>query len=161
MYLFGKKRIYYTLKLVSFERQHVLADAQIRPSKFVDIAIFGLRLAIGSIFIAAGFLKFDPSVVPYLQQMALPPELQYLYALQEFVPGILVIAGILTRISASILSAVMLGVIFYIDRLSTFVEPNGAAFAVILFAASLVLITTGPGKISISHLAKKIPRFLQ
>ena len=138
-----------------------MADAQIHPSKFVDIAIFGLRLAIGAIFIAAGLLKFDPNVVPYLQQMGLPTELQYLYALQEFVPGILVTVGVLTRISASILSAVMLGVIFYIDRLSTFVEPNGAALAVILLAALLVLITTGPGKISISHLVKKIPRFLQ
>ena len=138
-----------------------MADAEIRTSKFVDIAIFGLRLAIGAIFIAAGFIKFDPSVVPYLQQMGLPTELQYLYALQEFVPGILVIAGVLTRISASVLSAVMLGVIFYIDRLSTFVEPNGAALAVILLAVSLVLITTGSGKISISHLVKKVPRFLQ
>ena len=138
-----------------------MADAQIRPSKFVDIAIFGLRLAIGAIFVAAGLLKFDPSVVPYLQQMGLPTELQYLYALQEFVPGILVTVGVLTRISASVLSAVMLGVIFYIDRLSSFVEPNGAALAVILLAALLVLITTGPGKISISHLVKKIPRFLQ
>lgn len=136
-----------------------MVDAEIRPNKFVDIAIFGLRLAIGAIFIAASFFKFDPSVVPYLQQMGLPTELQYLYALQEFVPGILVTVGVLTRISASVLSAVMLGVIFYIDRLSTFVEPNGAALAVILLAASLVLITTGPGKISISHLIKKIPRF--
>lgn len=138
-----------------------MADAQIRPNKFVDIAICGLRLAIGAIFIAAGFIKFDPSVVPYLQQMGLPTELQYLFALEEFVPGILIIVGVLTRISASILSAVMLGVIFYIDRLSTFVEPNGASLAVILLAASLVLITTGPGKISISYLVKKIPRFLQ
>ena len=88
-------------------------------------------------------------------------ELAKIQALTKFVPGILVIAGVLTRISASILSAVMLGVIFYIDRLSTFVEPNGAALAVILLAALLVLITTGPGKISISHLVKKIPRFLQ
>ena len=138
-----------------------MADAQIRPSKFIDIAIFGLRLAIGAIFIAAGYIKFDPSVVPYLQQMGLPTGLQYLYALQEFVPGILVTVGVLTRISASVLSAVMLGVIFYINKLSSFVEPNGAALAVILLAASLVLITSGPGKISISHLVKKIPRFIQ
>jgi len=138
-----------------------LADAQIRSSKFVDIAIFGLRLTIGAIFIAAGSIKFDPSIVPYLQQMGLPTDLQYLFALEEVIPGILVTVGVLTRISASVLSAVMLGVIFYIDKLSTFVEPNGAALAVILLAASLVLITTGPGKISVSHLAKKIPRFLQ
>ena len=138
-----------------------MVDTEIRPSKFVDTAIFGLRLAIGAIFIAAGFIKFDPSVVPYLQQMGLPTELQYLYALQEFVPGILITVGVLTRISASVLSAVMLGVIFYINKLSSFIEPNGAALAVILLAASLVLITIGPGKISISHLVKKIPRFLQ
>ena len=138
-----------------------MADAEIRQNKFVDIAIFGLRLAIGAIFVATGFIKFDPSVVPYLQQMGLPTELQYLYALQEFVPGILVTVGVLTRISASVLSAVMLGVIFYINKLSSFVEPNGAALAVILLATSLVLITIGPGKISISHLVKKIPRFLQ
>lgn len=138
-----------------------MVDAEIRPGKFVDIAIFGLRLTIGAIFITAGFIKFDPSVVAYLQQMGLPTELQYLFALQEFVPGILVTVGILTRISASVLSAVMLGVIFYINKLSSFVEPNGAALAVILLAASLVLITIGPGKISISHLVKKIPRFLQ
>lgn len=141
--------------------QHTLADAEIRQNKFIDISIFGLRSAIGSIFIAAGFIKFDPNVVPYLQQMGLPTELQYLYALQEFVPGILVTVGVMTRISASILSAVMVGVIFYINKLSSFVEPNGAALAVILLASSLVLITTGPGKISISHLVKKIPRFLQ
>lgn len=141
--------------------QHTLADTEIRQNKFIDISIFGLRAAIGSIFIAAGFIKFDPNVVPYLQQMGLPTELQYLYALQEFVPGILVMVGVMTRISASILSAVMVGVIFYINKLSSFVEPNGAALAVILLASSLVLITTGPGKISISYLVKKIPRFLQ
>jgi putative oxidoreductase len=55
----------------------------------------------------------------------------------------------------------MLGVIFYINKASQFIGPNGAALPVILLAASLVIITIGPGRISISHLVKKIPRFLQ
>ena len=138
-----------------------MVSAEIRQSKFHDMSHFGLRLAIGAIFIAVGFAKFDPSYVTYLPQMGLPTELQYLFALEEFVPGILITVGILTRISASVLSLVMLGVIFYVYKASQFIGPNGAELPVILLAASLVIITIGPGRISISHLVKKIPRFLQ
>lgn len=138
-----------------------LADAEIRPSKIHHVSLFGIRLAAGTIFIAVGFIKFDPSFATFLPQMGLPTELQYLYALEEFVPGIMIIIGVLTRISASILSLVMLGVIFYIDKASKFIGPDGAALPVILLAVLLFLITTGPGRISISHLVKKIPRFLQ
>jgi putative oxidoreductase len=138
-----------------------LADAEIRQSKFHDISHFGLRLAVGAIFITAGYLKFDPGFAAFLPQMGVPVQLQYLYALEEFVPGILIIAGVLTRISALVLSLVMLGVIFYIDKASQFIGPNGYELPVLLLAASLVIITIGPGKISVSHLVKKIPRFLQ
>ncbi|MBI3640351.1 MAG: DoxX family protein [Thaumarchaeota archaeon] len=138
-----------------------MAGAEIRPSKFHDISHFGLRLTIGVIFIAVGFIKFDPSFTSYLPQMGLPTQLQYLFALEEFIPGILIIVGVLTRISASVTSLVMLGVIFYIYKASKFIGPDGAELPVILLAASLVIITIGPGRISISHLVKKIPRFLQ
>ena len=118
-------------------------------------------MVIGTIFIAAGFVKFDPSFATYLPQMSLPTQLQYFFALQEVIPGILITAGVLTRISASVLSLVMLGVIFYIDKASKFTGPDGVELPVLLLAVSLVIITIGPGRISISHLAKKIPRFLQ
>jgi len=87
--------------------------------------------------------------------------LQHLFALEEFIPGILIIVGVLTRISALVLSLVMLGVIFYIDKASQLLGPNGVELPLILLAASLVIITIGPGRISVSHLVKKIPRFLQ
>lgn len=138
-----------------------MVDAEIRSNKFHDISHFGLRLTIGVIFITAGFIKFDPSFASYLPPMGLPIHLQYLFAIEEFVPGILIIAGVLTRISASVTSLVMLGVIFYIYKASKFIGPDGAELPVILLAGSLVIITIGPGKISISHLVKKIPRFLQ
>ena len=138
-----------------------MVSAEIRQSKFHDMSHFGLRLAIGAIFIAVGFAKFDPSFVTYLPPMGLPTGLQYLFALEEFVPGILITVGVLTRISASVLSLVMLGVIFYVYKASQLLSPNGAELPLILFAASLVIITIGPGRISISHLVKKIPRFLQ
>ena len=118
-------------------------------------------MAIGAIFIAVGYAKFDPSFAAYLPQFGLPVQLQHLFALEEFIPGILIIVGVLTRISASVLSFVMLGVIFYIDKASQFIGPNGFELPVILLAVSIVIITIGPGRISISHLVKKIPRFLQ
>ena len=138
-----------------------MADAEIRQSMLHDISHFGLRLAIGAIFIVAGFAKFDPGFATYLPQMGLPTEMRYLFALEEFVPGILITVGVLTRISASVLSLVMLGVIFYINKASHFIGPDGVAYQVTLLAVSLVIITIGPGRISISHLVKKIPRFLQ
>ncbi len=138
-----------------------MTDSEIRPNKFHNITLFGLRLTIGVIFISAGYIKFDPSFAAYLPQMGLPTDLRYLFAVKEFVPGILVTIGILTRISASVLSAVMLGVIFYVYKASQFIGPNGAELPVILLASLLVIITSGPGKISVSHKVKKIPRFLQ
>jgi len=137
-----------------------MTDSEIRYRKIHDVAFFGLRLAVGSIFIIAGSFKLDASVIPYLQQMGLPVELQYLYAFEEIIPGILLIAGVLSRISGVVLSLVMLGVIFYINKLSQFVGPNGIETPVMLLASSLVLIATGPGKISASHAIRRIPRFL-
>ena len=138
-----------------------MTDAEIRQSKFHDISHFGLRLAIGVIFIAVGYAKFDASFAAYLPQFGLPVQLQHLFALEEFIPGIFIIVGVLTRISALVLSLVMLGVIFYIDKASQLLGPNGVELPLILLAASLVIITIGPGRISVSHLVKKIPRFLQ
>jgi putative oxidoreductase len=136
-------------------------SAEIRQSRFHDISHFGLRLAIGTIFITAGYAKFDPGFNTYLLQMALPTDLRILFALEEFVPGILLIAGVLTRISALVLSLVMLGVIFYVYKASQFTGTNGVEYPILLLAGSIIIITIGPGKISVSNLIKKIPRFLQ
>lgn len=138
-----------------------MTGAEICQSKFHDISHFGLRLAIGTIFIVAGFAKFDPGFAAYLPQMGLPTKMQYIFALGEFVPGILIIVGVLTRISAVVLSLIMIGVIFYIDKASQFIGPNGFEFPMLILASSIVLITIGPGKISLSHLVKKLPQFLQ
>ncbi len=115
------------------------------------MSFFGLRLAIGATFIVVGLLKFDPSFATYLPQMNLPAELQYLFGLEEVIPGILLIAGVLSRISASVLCLVMLGVIFYIDKVSSFLGQNGVELPVILLASSLVIIAVGPGRISLAY----------
>jgi len=46
--------------------------------------------------------------------MGLPPELQMPIALAEFIGGVLLIVGVLTRVTASIFSIILVGAIFHI-----------------------------------------------
>ena len=78
-----------------------------------DAAQMGMRTAIGVIFIVHGFGKFgNPGFGGWISSMGIPAEMQIPIALAEFIPGILLVIGVLTRISASLISIVMLGAIF-------------------------------------------------
>ena len=92
--------------------------------------------------------------------MGIPAEMQIPIALAEFVPGILLLIGVLTRISGALLSIVMLGAIFLVKGASSLDGDKGYEFDLILLAASLVVIVAGPGRVSISHAIKKLPRWL-
>ncbi len=136
-------------------------NAELSQNKLHDIANMGLRASIGVIFIVHGFGKFgNPGFGGWISSMGIPAEMQIPIALAEFIPGILLLIGVLTRISASLLSIVMLGAIFLVKGATDLTGERGYEFDLILLAACLVLIVAGPGKVSISHAAKKIPRFL-
>jgi len=136
-------------------------NAALSTSKLHDITHMGLRASIGVIFIVHGFGKFgNPGFGGWIASMGIPVEMQIPIALAEFVPGILLLIGVLTRISGVILSIVMLGAIFLVKGASSLTGEGGYELDLILLAASLVVIVSGPGKVSVSHLVKKIPRFL-
>ncbi len=136
-------------------------NAQLSQNRLHDITNMGLRASIGVIFIVHGFGKFgNPGFGGWISSMGIPAEMQIPIALAEFIPGILLLIGVLTRISASLLSIVMLGAIFLVKGATDLTGERGYEFDLILLAACLVLIVAGPGKVSISHAAKKIPRFL-
>ena len=139
-----------------------MAEAKFRENKLIDIAFWGLRAAVGVIFIVAGSGKFDPGFVGFLTgPLGLPAEMQIPIALAETIAGILLIVGVLSRLSASLLSIIMMGAIFYVKQASNLTGDGGYRIDLILLAACLVIIAAGPGRVSISHIAKKIPRFLQ
>ena len=136
-------------------------NAQLSQNRLHDIVNMGLRASIGVIFIVHGFGKFgNPGFGGWISTLGIPAEMQIPIALAEFVPGILLLIGVLTRISASLLSIVMLGAIFLVKGATSLTGDRGYEFDLILLAACLVLIVAGPGKVSISHATKKIPRFL-
>ena len=136
-------------------------NAELSKNKLHDVAHMGLRASIGVIFIVHGFGKFgNPGFGGWIASMGIPAEMQIPIALAEFVPGILLLIGVLTRISGAILSIVMLGAIFLVKGASSLTGDGGYELDLILLAASLVIIVSGPGKVSISHLIGKLPRSL-
>jgi len=140
----------------------LLTEAVFRENKLHDIAHMGIRAAIGVIFILHGTGKFNPGFVGFLTgPLGLPAEMQIPIALAESVSGTLLIIGVLTRISSSILSIVMLGAIFYVKQATSLTGERGYEIDLILLAGCLATIVSGPGKVSVSHIARKIPRFLQ
>jgi len=138
-----------------------MTEAKFRESKLHDITHFGIRAAIGVIFIVQGSGKFDPGFAGFLANNGLPVELQIPLALAETIGGILLIIGVLSRISSSILSIIILGAIFHVKGASNLTGEGGYAIDLLILAGVLLIIVAGPGRVSISHVAKKIPRPLQ
>ena len=138
----------------------LLTEAVFRENKLHDIAHMGIRAVVGVIFILHGTGKFNPGFVGFLTDIGLPAEMQIPIALAETIPGILLIIGILSRISSSLLSIIMLGAIFYVKGASSITGDGGIEFELILLASNLVIIVAGPGRISAAHAIKKLPRVL-
>jgi len=137
-----------------------MTEAKFRENKLFDIAFMGLRTAIGVIFIVEGSGKFDPGFAGFLINIGVPVELQIPIALAETIGGIVLIIGVLSRISSSILSIIILGAIFHVNGASNLTGQGGYALDLMILAGVLLIIVAGPGRVSISHVAKKIPRFL-
>lgn len=137
-------------------------EATLKENKLHDITHWGIRAAIGTIFIVHSLKKFDPSWQDWLMQIGMPPELQLPIALAEFIGGICLVVGVLTRVSASIFSVILLGAIFHVRwENGFFVSQGGWEWDLVMVAGLLSIIVAGSGRVSISHLVKRIPRFLQ
>ncbi len=138
-----------------------MTEASIHQTKLNDITNWGIRSVIGIIFIVHGSGKLNPGFEGFLTgQLGFPPEMQIPIALAEMIPGILLIVGIFTRISASMLTIVMLGAILYVKKVTSLTGEGGVEFELILLAGSLVIVAAGPGRASLAHIIKKLPRCL-
>ena len=134
--------------------------SEIRDNKLNDIVFMGLRSTIGVIFIVHGLSKFGPGFESFLPMFGLPVEMQIPIALAELISGILLVTGVLSRISASLISIIMLGAIFHVKGAESLTGDKGVELELILLATCLVIMIVGPARISLSHVIKKLPRYL-
>ncbi len=137
-----------------------MTTSEIKEKILNDVVFIGLRSAIGVIFIVHGIGKFNPGFADFLSNIGLPPEMQIPIALAELVPGILLVFGVLSRLSASLLCIIMLGAIFHVKGAQSLTGDGGIELELILLASLLVIMIAGPGSFSLSHIIKKLPRCL-
>ena len=135
-----------------------MTGAELRDGILHDATNLGVRVTVGVIFIAHSLGKFDPGFGSFLGSKGIPEALAYTVALGELVPGILLIVGVLTRASSAVLAAIMLGAIFVIKGAGSLTGDGGVEFDLILLAAALLVMVAGPGRLSVSHIVKRIPR---
>ena len=138
-----------------------MADASLRTRRLHDLSHFGLRIVVGVMFIVHSIGKFDNGATGFFSSIGLPPEMALLIGLLELIGGILLIVGVLTRIAGSLLAIEMLVIMVYLKKLQSFSGKNGLELELLAFVILLTVIVLGPGRISISHIVKKIPRFVQ
>lgn len=83
----------------------------------------------------------------FFGNIGLPPEMALLIGLLEFIGGLVLVLGILTRISSILLIGDMVGAILLVKMQRGFV--GGAELDLLLLAGCAALLIAGPGRISI------------
>jgi putative oxidoreductase len=125
----------------------------------VDVSLLVLRLAAGSIFFAHGAQKVlgvwgGPGLSETVRQMELGP-LGYLVAFGEFLGGIGLIFGFLTRFSAAALIVIMVGAIVMVHGKNGFLLQNGGyEYNLALIALLLPIFLMGPGRLAVIRFLK-------
>lgn len=126
-----------------------------------DTGLLVLRLAVAAVFITHGAGDvFDAGVsnnVENYRDAGIPaPEVSAYYtAYLQLAGGVLLAFGALSRPLAAGFVVAMAGALIYVhpnDPLVIQPDGSGYGFALIMGAASLALLLTGPGRLSADHL---------
>lgn len=124
----------------------------------IDLALTLIRVVTGVIFIAHGgqklFVYGLEGVSGGFAQMGVPaPQLMGPFiAFVEFLGGIALVLGLLTRLASAGLAATMVGAIFLVHIGAGFFNPNGVEFPLSLLASTIALVITGAGRYSADSL---------
>lgn len=115
-----------------------------------------IRILAGIVFIVAGLPKLVNISVNqgYFGSLGLPAELVIPIALLEVIGGLLLIVGVLTRITAAIFIIEMIGATIVVLLSQSFaggplLKQAAIITSSLLMAISISLLLTGPGRISI------------
>jgi putative oxidoreductase len=128
-------------------------------SRYEAYAPLVLRIVAGIIFIAHGAQKLFgafgghgiSATAQFFEQIGIFPATFWavVVGLIEFLGGLALLFGILTRYAAALLAVEMLVAIVKVHLPNGFFLPTGIEFALAMFGASLTLAVSGAGKLAL------------
>lgn len=122
-----------------------------------DWASLLLRIALGAVFINAGWLKLMDMgmTTEFFDSMGLAGWMAYLVAYCEFIGGILLVLGLFARYVGVVLGIIMLVATFLMAENGFSLAKGGFEYTFVLLLASLAIVTLGAGRFSIAGMVKK------
>jgi putative oxidoreductase len=133
--------------------------ARLDPAR--PLALLALRVGVGVTMAWHGWQKLDGGVsnfAGFVESVGLPAPtlLAWVVTILEFVGGLMIVAGLLTRVPALLIALQMIGTAFYVkaSKLSTgFIAAEGVGFEldVALLAGAFAIGVMGAGALSLDH----------
>lgn len=132
-------------------------STEARQAKRIAAGLTVLRVAVGAAFVAHGAQKLFVfglgGVSGAFGQMGIPLPVVTgpLVALVEFLAGLALVFGVLTRLASLGLALDMLGAILLVHLKNGFFLPSGFEYAFAMLAATAALTLAGPGALALDN----------
>jgi putative oxidoreductase len=125
-----------------------------RLEKLKPLALLLLRVGLGAIFIYHGYPKLFatlPRTVEFFASIGFPAFMVYVAGVVELFGGALLLAGLFTRVAGLLLAGQMAVAIWKVHLGKGILAVNEYEFPLVLALAAFVLVTTGPGLVSLDY----------
>ncbi|HEX2961077.1 MAG TPA: DoxX family protein [Ignavibacteriales bacterium] len=130
-----------------------------RPWVNASVVILLLRIILGVVFIAHGAQKVLGAfggkglnaTTGMFTGMGIPPVLAYMDAFGEFIFGILVLLGLITRVASAGIAVIMLVAIIRVHLPNGFFAPAGFEFPLTLLTIATAIFLYGSGRYGIDY----------
>ncbi|MBI4272248.1 DoxX family protein [Candidatus Uhrbacteria bacterium] len=122
--------------------------------QYNDLGLAFVRIVVGIIFLKHGKMKFGMWKMQASEQMPMQMlNIMRVLSIVESVAGLALILGLFVQLAAVTLGIIMLGAIYFkvFKWKKTFAGDGGWEFDLILLAANLALILSGPGAWSLDR----------
>ncbi|MGE5351722.1 MAG: DoxX family protein [Acidobacteriota bacterium] len=138
----------------------------LRPWVNASVVILLLRIILGVVFIAHGAQKVLGAfggkglgtTIGMFTGMGIPAALAYMDAFGEFIFGILVLLGLITRVASGGIAVIMMVAILRVHLPHGFFAPAGFEFPLTLLTIAVSIFLFGSGKYGMDYFLERKSR---